>query len=200
MPSSWSALSASEHPCSRMDMASGPLRYVMLRRPSYPLIGDIPREGRIRQPVAGLAAIPGRCGVIWKISSGNPVASTRISSPRILRKNDRRRSVSIAGLQPHSIGAGRSFSRLAARGVPLVCPMGNDLLSRLDVTVAEEPSRYLLFLIRLDRFRVLRCLLALAPLGELGVQRRYGALGGGGQQVTIDGVSGVDVLMPEEVG
>jgi hypothetical protein len=42
--------------------------------------------------------------------------------------------------------------------------------------------------------------LALAPLGKLGVQRRYGSLGSGGQQMPVHLVSDVDVPVPEEVG
>ena len=42
--------------------------------------------------------------------------------------------------------------------------------------------------------------LARAPLGELSVQRGYGSLGSGGQQMPVHLVRDVDVPVPEEVG
>jgi hypothetical protein len=41
--------------------------------------------------------------------------------------------------------------------------------------------------------------LARAPLGKLSVQRRYGSLGSGGQQMPVHLVSDVDVPMSKEV-
>ena len=51
------------------------------------------------------------------------------------------------------------------------------------------------------RQRALAEALAVAPLGKLGIQRRYGSLGSGGQQVyPVHLVRDVDVPVPKEVG
>ena len=42
--------------------------------------------------------------------------------------------------------------------------------------------------------------LAIAPLGKLGVQRRYGALSSRRQQMPVRLVSNVDIPVPKEVG
>ena len=132
-------------------MASSPLRYVMLRRPS-PRLLEISRA-KVASASQLLGAIPGRCGLSGRFRPESPVASTRISSPSIVRKNrPATQCFEQAPTAPRSVPAGhlpsetncrrRDRSNLRSACVPLPPPGFHSGTASVTAHGAEGPSNH----------------------------------------------------------